>query len=144
MASYELLFWPPHPPEVVVFYSVRAWHMYYGSWQECWLSYTDLVTAGILKFFCSNLIHLYSSIVDPSLWHTLHRRVPRNLWLSSLWRRQELLSSALARDRVQNALRHCTQTEPDSMLLRSWLVKSSLEEENLANATAAANKNKTT
>ena len=33
---------------VVVFYSVRVWHMYYGSWQECWLSYTDLVTAGIL------------------------------------------------------------------------------------------------
>ena len=30
------------------------------------------------------------------------------------------------------------------MLLRSWLVKSSLEEENLVNATAAANKNETT
>ena len=39
---------------------------------------------------------------------------------------------------------HCTQTKPDSMLLRSWLVKNSLEEENLVNATAAANKNETT
>ena len=30
------------------------------------------------------------------------------------------------------------------MLLRSWLVKNSLEEENLVNATAAANKNEKT
>ena len=45
---------------------------------------------------------------------------------------------------MQNALRHCTQTKPDSMLLRSWLVKSSLEEENLANATAAAKMNEKT
>ena len=46
--------------------------------------------------------------------------VPRNLWLSSLRRRQELLWSA--RERVQNALRHFTQTKPDSMLLRSYVV----------------------
>ena len=46
--------------------------------------------------------------------------VPRNLWLTSLQRRQELLSSA--RERVQNVLRHCMQTKPDSMLLRSYVV----------------------
>ena len=46
--------------------------------------------------------------------------VPRNLWLPSLRRRQELLSSALAC--VQNVLRHCMQTKPDSMLLHSYVV----------------------
>ena len=46
--------------------------------------------------------------------------VPRNLWLPSLRRRQELLSSALAC--VQNVLRHCMQTKSDCMLLRSHVV----------------------
>ena len=46
--------------------------------------------------------------------------VPRNLWLPSLRRRQELLSSALAC--VQNVLRHCMQTKSDCMLLRSYVV----------------------
>ena len=60
-------------------------------------------------------IHIfsYSSIF-------FYRSVPRNLWLPSLRRRQELLSSALAC--VENVLRHCMQTKPDSMLLRSKLM----------------------